>query len=70
MEEFNGQAPRCETVLALERVEWQEMRGSYPAYVGLDVHKESIAVAVARSGREAAENWGEIANRPRRGSRR
>jgi transposase len=26
-------------------------------YVGLDVHKESIVIAVAREGREAAENW-------------
>jgi transposase len=26
-------------------------------YVGLDVHKESIAMGVARAGREAAESW-------------
>ena len=26
-------------------------------YVGLDVHKDSITIAVARQGREAAENW-------------
>jgi len=26
-------------------------------YVGLDVHKDSIAIAVARQGREAAETW-------------
>jgi transposase len=26
-------------------------------YVGLDVHKDSIVIAVAREGREAAENW-------------
>jgi transposase len=26
-------------------------------YVGLDVHKDSITIAVAREGREAAENW-------------
>ncbi len=26
-------------------------------YVGLDVHKDSIVIAVARAGREAAENW-------------
>jgi transposase len=26
-------------------------------YVGLDVHKDSIVIAVARDGREAAENW-------------
>jgi len=33
-------------------------------YVGLDVHKETIAVAVAREGRGAAEYFGEIANTP------
>lgn len=27
------------------------------AYVGLDVHKDSIVIAVAREGREAAMNW-------------
>ena len=26
-------------------------------YVGLDVHKDSIVIAIAREGREAAENW-------------
>ena len=26
-------------------------------YVGLDVHKDSIAIAVAREGREPAETW-------------
>lgn len=26
-------------------------------YVGLDVHKDSIVIAVAQQGREAAENW-------------
>ncbi len=31
-------------------------------YVGLDVHKDSIVIAVAREGREAAENWKTITN--------
>jgi transposase len=31
-------------------------------YVGLDVHKDSIVMAVAREGREAAENWKTIPN--------
>ncbi|MCX7425046.1 MAG: IS110 family transposase, partial [Planctomycetia bacterium] len=26
-------------------------------YVGLDVHKDSIVIALAREGREAAETW-------------
>ena len=38
---------------------------SYAAYVGLDVHKDTIAVAVAYPGRGAAEFRGEIANTPR-----
>ena len=37
----------------------------YAAYIGLDVHMETIAVAVARSGRAAPESWGEVANRPK-----
>ena len=38
---------------------------SYPAYIGLDVHKETIAVAVARVGRDAPESREEIANKPK-----
>ena len=34
----------------------------YAGYVGLDVHKDSIAVAVAYAGREAPESWGTISN--------
>jgi transposase len=34
----------------------------FGAYIGLDVHKETIAVAVAESGREGPQSWGEIAN--------
>ncbi len=39
-------------------------RIDYPAYVGLDVHKETIAVAVARAGRAIPTSWGEIAHTP------
>ena len=31
-------------------------------YVGMDVHKDSIVIALAREGREAAENWKTIPN--------
>ncbi len=35
-------------------------------YVGLDVHKSSITVAVAESGRRGdVRHWGAISNRPR-----
>ena len=39
-------------------------RYNYPAYIGLDVHKETIAVSVARDGREDPGPLGEVANRP------
>ena len=35
---------------------------SYAAYVGLDVHKDTIAVAVAPAGRESPTYVGEVAN--------
>nr|WP_256557944.1 IS110 family transposase [Marinobacterium sedimentorum] len=37
----------------------------YSLYVGLDVHKETIAVAVARPGRGEPDYRGEIPNRPK-----
>ena len=47
MKEFTAEAVRIETASALEAV-WQAQAGhQYPAYIGLDVHKETIAVAVA-----------------------
>lgn len=36
----------------------------YSVYVGLDVHKDTIAVAVAPAGRGEPYYWGEIANTP------
>lgn len=36
----------------------------YGVYVGLDVHKETIAVAIAECGRAEPEYYGEIANTP------
>jgi len=35
------------------------------AYIGLDVHKDSISVAIAETGRQAPEFRGEIPNEPR-----
>jgi len=37
----------------------------YAAFVGLDVHKETIAVAVTLPGRDAPEYRGEIAHEPK-----
>lgn len=33
-------------------------------YVGLDVSKEKISVAIAEEGREQARYWGEIPHKP------
>jgi transposase len=65
MKEFNAEAVRIETASALEAVRPAQAGRKYPAYIGLDVHKETIAVAVARVGREAPESRGEIANKPK-----
>ncbi|MGN8200236.1 IS110 family transposase [Salinisphaera sp. RV14] len=37
----------------------------YGVYVGLDVHKDTIAVAVAPAGRSTPVSWGEVANKPK-----
>ena len=36
----------------------------YSAYVGLDVHKETISVGIARAGRSQPLYYGEIRNDP------
>jgi hypothetical protein len=60
MKEFNAEEVRLETVTAIGAFRQAE------AYIGLDVHKETIAVAVARVGREDPEFRGEIANKPKK----
>jgi len=65
MKEFNAKEVRIETASALETVKPARADRKYPAYIGLDVHKETIAVAVAQAGREAPESRGEIANKPK-----
>ena len=45
-------------------IQGQKTRPIYGAYVGMDVHKDTIAVAAALAGREAPAYCGEIANRP------
>ncbi len=65
MKEFNAKAVGNESASALETIWQSHVDCQYPAYIGLDVHKETIAVAVARAGREAPVSRGEIANRPK-----
>lgn len=65
MKECNAKVVGNEPALAVETMRQCRADGQYPAYIGLDVHKESIAVAVARAGREVPVSRGEIANRPK-----
>jgi len=65
MQEFNAEETHFEPVSAVDTLGHKAKPTSYAAYIGLDVHKEVIAVSVARAGREAAESCGEIANRPK-----
>jgi transposase len=61
MKEFNAPETHFELATALELFRDGALRAGYPAYIGLNVHKETIAVAVARAGRDAPQSWGEIA---------
>jgi hypothetical protein len=65
MKEFNAEEVRFETASALETVRRAQAFIRHPAYIGLDVHKETIVVAVARASRDAPESRGEIANKPK-----
>ena len=62
MNQFNPEQDRIETASALGVVRHAER---YAAYVGLDVHKETITVAVAEPGRDEPIYRGEIANKPK-----
>jgi transposase len=67
MNGFNPEQHRIETASALEILRSAENENVHAAYVGLDVHKETIAVAVAEPGRGEPIYRGEIANNtPRR----
>ncbi len=62
MKEFNAEQERMETASALRLVQEAGNQKRYGVYVGLDVHKETIAVAIARPGREEPRYRGEIAH--------
>ncbi len=62
MKEFNAESVRVETASALKVVQEAGKAKVYAVYVGLDVHKETIAVAIARPGREEAEYRDKIAH--------
>lgn len=65
MKKSNAEFTPIELVSAMEVVQEAEaMARRYIAYIGLDVHKDTIVISVARAGRSAPECWGEIANKP------
>jgi transposase len=66
MSKSNPEQHRTETASALEVVTRAGRTERHAAYIGLDVHKETIAVAVAEPGREEPIYRGEIANQPKR----
>lgn len=61
MKQFSGQG-RVQATADVEREDALGTSERYALYVGLDVHKETIAVAVAYPGRTAPGYRGEIAN--------
>jgi len=64
MKKSIAELPVAETASPAQAVvEGQLGWDRYAAYVGLDVHKETIVISVARRGRGAPESWGEIANK-------
>lgn len=62
MKKFNAEEARIETASALGVMQEAGRHKRYEAYVGLDVHKETIAVAIARFGRDHPAYRGEIAH--------
>ena len=65
MGEFTGHGAGVETSASWAAVKGRETPERYSAYVGLDVHKDTIAVAVAYPGRAEAVYHGEIAHTAR-----
>jgi len=66
MQEFNAATDRIETASALAAVRAVGEAKEHAAYIGLDVHKETIAIAVAEPGRDEPIYRGEIANTPKK----
>jgi transposase len=66
MQEFNAAEHPIETGSALAAVRALDEAKRHAAYIGLDVHKETIAVAVAEPGRGEPIYRGEIANTPKK----
>ena len=51
MKEFNSNQPIIQSAAAISALPVPNQHNNYALYVGLDVHKETIAIAVAKHGR-------------------
>ena len=58
MKEFTAETQVIETASALNVISQHQKITHYPAYIGLDVHKDTIVIAVAEAGREAPHSRG------------
>jgi transposase len=66
MQEFNAAEHRIETASPLAAVRAFGEAKQHAAYIGLDVHKKTIAIAVAEPGGGEPIYRGEIANTPKK----
>ena len=62
MKEFNAEPAQVKTASALNTVQETSTAKQYAVYIGLDVHKETISVAIARPGRDEPEYREEISH--------
>lgn len=63
MKKCNAKQSIVDSATALGTVSRQAAAAKhYGAYIGLDVHKATIAIAVAEPGRDKSYYWGEVAN--------
>lgn len=70
MKEFNAKTDKTTTASALSTVlDALHNDHDYALYVALDVHKDTIAVALANPGRGEPQYHGEIANQPKKVAR-
>ena len=66
MKQFNPKDNIIESETALAMIEQQQKPVQhYSKYIGLDVHKETIAVAIAPDDGSKPRYYGEIANTPK-----
>jgi transposase len=65
MKKHNAKRIKSEAPIALAQICSDGCSSDYPAYIGLDVHKETIVWAIALRGRSEPQFRGEIANRPK-----